>query len=217
MEHLESSIVLVQDIKNQAAPLVFLEVPSLDFLIPKKIIKKDDEWEVEEEPPQDNPFTKSILFHNKIRLTSAFEKLIIHQDMKAKQSLEDLQQIAIKILDKAKTIEYAGAGINFLSVMECENPGEEIKKRFLSSIPKLPIEKIIGGTFSYVCKKNDIVVTITISPVKKANDPLAGTKAISLSANYHLGIPYVKKIQEFIKEMPALKEDYLAQSTSLFG
>ncbi len=173
-----------------------------------------EEWASEEESVTDNFFSKSILFKNKIRITSAVEKLVLHQDMKFKQPLDDLQKIGTKILEKIKDAKYAGVGINFLSTLNCEDPGEEIKKRFLKHIPKLPLEKIIGGSFSYIYNRDKVQVTITITPVKKA----AGAKenAISLSANYHFETNFVKKMQDFITEMPALKEDYLGQSKNLF-
>lgn len=221
MEHLETSVVLIQGLKaDQQTKLLFLEVPTLDFLLRKHIIKMSDEWEPEEEMlPENNPlsFSKSILFHNKMRITSAFEKLVIYQDMKSKQSLDDLQQISIKILDKIKDAEYAGIGINFLSILESKNPGEEITNRFLKAISNLPADKIIGGSVSYVYPKDDVQVTATISPVKKATDSSTDGTAISFAANYHFGAPYIKKMQEFIKRMPSLKDDYLEQSKALFG
>lgn len=177
-----------------------------------------DEWTAEDEiHTQDSLVSRTISFANKIRITYAFEKLIVYQDMQAKKSLEDLEKIGIKLLEKIKDVEYVGVGINFLSILKCDNPGEEINKRFLSKIPNLPNDKIIGGSVSYIYKKADVRATIAISPVKRNIEGDGAENAISFSANYHFDGPYIKKLQGFIKEMPSLQKDYQEQTKALFG
>lgn len=187
MDHLETSLVFVQKIQNdEPMQLDFLQVPSLDFLIRKNIISMNNEWGAVDEKQESHPFTKTILFNNKIRITSNPEKIIIQNDMKTLDNLDELQKLGTKLLEKIQGIVYAGAGINFLSVMQSQSPGEEIRDRFLKFIPKLPIEKIIAGSFSYVYKKDDTRVTMTINPVKKNIENQEPENAISLNANYHL-------------------------------
>ena len=89
IEHLETTIVFLQEMKQGINnPLLFQEVPTLDFLIRKHIIKMSDEWDVIEEIPENNLFKKTILFKNKVRITSEVERLTILQDMKEKTDLE---------------------------------------------------------------------------------------------------------------------------------
>lgn len=218
MEPLETNIVLVQDlIHGVKNPLQFRGVPSLDFLMRKHIIKPMDEWEPIDEPLDENPLKRTILFKNKIRITSEFERLVLSQDLEERQSIDDLPKVASKIIDKLPNAKFSSVGINIHSIKYTDDPSAEIKERFLKHIPKLPTDKIVGGSISYIYKIDDVVVTMSLSAVKRTESQQNKGEAIAFNANYHLDISFPKKIQDFVLRISEFMLDHKQQSNLIFG
>lgn len=218
MEHLESSIVLVQKISaDQRTPLVFHQVPSLDFLVRKHVIKMADEWEVMDEPVDPRILGNSIFFKNRVRIISDVDRLTIQQDMKEKASLNEIAAMAEKIVAKLEDADYAGAGINFLSTFPSDDPGGEINKRFLQQIPQIPSNRVISGTLSYTYMMEDVQVTFNVEAVRRIDEPSSQHSAVSFRSNYHWGNPYRKKIKDFLAKICDFKDDHLSQQKQLFG
>ncbi len=216
MKLTECSIVFAQKVDpDRDNQLHFIDVPSLDFLVRKSIIRMDAEWEPEQnELTSSRPiFAKSISFKNKISIANDVGKLVIKQDFCNEEKYDQLQKLAKKILGKLEKIPYAGIGVNFLSAMPCDNAEQQIVDKFLKYIPSISDENIVRGAFSYVHQLDGAAVTVEVSPVKKVD----GASALCMSSNYHLDTEYPKKMLEWIDKIPELQKDFSSRLQKLFG